>query len=119
MLVASGTISTKGDHAKPFRVVRVETSNSLDNADDTEKEASQEESSDSEDELEDSNQSEMVVVDPVVGGKEDTGKGVARQMTDNIGASVFRGIITKVSSWFLSGSWHPSIFLLHTAQPHP
>jgi len=95
MLASSGTISTKGDHAKPFRVVRVETSNSLDNADDTEKDVSQEESSDSEDELEESNESEMVVVDPAVGGKEDIGKGVARQMTDNIGASVFRGIITK------------------------
>jgi len=88
-LLASASISVDVFQSKPFSVVRVET-----NSANTEKEASQEELSDSEDEPKVPNLSEMVVVDPVVGGKEDIGKGVARQ-SDKVGKCVFRGEITK------------------------
>ena len=87
----SANISNDRWAYKPYRVVRVETSTSLNNADNTDKEASPEELSDSQDEPE----KQDFVVDPVVGGEEDINKGVARQ----IGGSVFRGIITKVSNW--------------------
>ena len=92
MLVAVG--SKGGDHEKkPYSVVRVETSAALlANATDG-PEGPQEESSDSEDE--EPNAPDKVVAEPLEGGKEDCGKGVARKMTGKIGASVFRGIITK------------------------
>jgi len=94
-MLASGNITTSDREAKPYRVVRVETSNTSANADSTEDEASQEQSSDSEDEMEESRELEMVEADPLVGGEEDHGKGVARKMTGKIGASVFRGVLVK------------------------
>ena len=98
---------------KPYSVVRVETSKVNEALADAENEAPREESSDSEDELEEEpNKPEMVVAEPLVGGKEDVGKGVARKMAGKIGSSVFRGIITKVSSY-------PSLSFLCNSRHHP
>mmetsp|Transcript_6956 Transcript_6956/g.13000 ORF Transcript_6956/g.13000 Transcript_6956/m.13000 type:complete len:341 (-) Transcript_6956:736-1758(-) len=96
MLITLGSMTSHNSYEKrPFRVVRVETSNSSSNMNDAGKEAPQDESSDSDDEVEETDKTEMVVVNPVLGGREDTGKGVARK-SDKIGACVFRGNITKV-----------------------
>ena len=93
-MLAAGNISTNPDReVRPYSIVRVETSANTDNA---ENEASPEQSSDSEHEQEQSSEFEIVKADPLVGGEEDYGKGVARKMAGKIGASVFRGIITKV-----------------------
>jgi len=94
MLISSGGSMTSHNsyEKRPFRVVRVETSNSLSNKDDAGKEATQDESSDSEDEVEEMNKTEMIV--KLCGGREDIGKGVARK-SDTTGACVFRGNITK------------------------
>lgn len=89
LLVAAGTVLLREDF-KPYHVVRVETSNANTLPGTTE--ASMEETSDSDSELD---EQKRVVADPVVGGKEDIGKGVAREMTNKIGSSVFRGIVTK------------------------
>lgn len=97
-MLSAGSIPTRHEHeAKPYSIVRAETSNALANADDNEKEASQEQSSDSEDEPEELVDLDTVEADPLIGGEEDYGKGVARKMIDKIGASVFRGTIIKVS----------------------
>lgn len=94
MLVSGGFDGDLKHEAKPFRIVRVETSNTDANgADNAEKEPSQEPSPESEEPSECKN----VEAEPLVGGEEDCGKGVARKMTGKIGASVFRGIIVKVS----------------------
>ena len=97
MLSAGGFASDLSHDAKPFRIVRVETSSTDADADSTEKEASQgSPSSKSEDGEEKSSEFEMVEAGPLAGGEEDCGKGVARKMTGKIGASVFRGVIVKV-----------------------
>ena len=98
LLIASGTISDDdGNKSKPYSVVRVETSSILANTD-SEKDAFQEDLSDSEDEgqEESSEPFEMVVAEPVEGGQEDLGKGVAHK-NEKIGSTSFRGVITKVS----------------------
>jgi hypothetical protein len=82
---------------KPYRVVRVDTSKPADNNDD---EASHQEDA-SDEELEISPLAK-IEVDPLVGGEEDVGKGVARKMTGKTGASVFRGLIVK-GCWSVSG----------------
>ena len=96
MLKAAGVqTGTEREHDyKPYRVVRVDTSKPADNNDD---EASHQEDAgqDSDEELEISPLAK-IEVDPLVGGEEDVGKGVARKMTGKTGASVFRGLIVKV-----------------------
>jgi len=103
LLVSSGHSSMVEREQKDFNVVRVDTGNGT--------EETPLESSDTEDELEVcgiSSNVEKVVIDPVVGGKEDIGKGVARQMTDKIGASVFRGIIAKYKDDDMNEDCDPS-----------
>lgn len=99
--------------SKPYRVVRVDVSGNADdadNADDAEKEktARDDESSDSEEEQEERGApKKKVVVDPVEGGKEDVGEGVAR-LSDKVGSSVFRGVITKYKDDDMHESCDPS-----------
>ena len=110
LLAAGGMRSVGEREVKPYSVVRVETSKMANALADAENEAPP---SDSEDELdEEPNKPEMVVAEPLVGGKEDAGKGVARKMAGKIGSSVFRGIITKVSS-------HLSFLLVSPAVAFP
>jgi len=96
-MLASGNISTSDRERKPYRVVRVEKANAQPSADNTEKDASEEQSSDSEGELEveESLELEILEAKPLAGGEEDCGKGVARKMTGKIGSSVLRGVIGK------------------------
>ena len=101
MLVSGGFDGDLKHEAKPFRIVRVETSSTDANgADNAEKEPSQEPSPESDDSAsrDDPSECKNVEAEPLVGGEEDCGKGVARKMTGKIGASVFRGIIVKVSN---------------------
>ena len=64
-MLSAGSIPTRHEHeAKPYSIVRAETSNALANADDNEKEASQEQSSDSEDEPEELVDLDTVEADP-------------------------------------------------------
>jgi len=84
-----------------FHVVRVDTSAEADNNDDNAEAQTgvSNDNEESDDELEISKPSSKhlsIVVEPLVGGEEDIGKGVARKMSDKIGASIFRGQITKV-----------------------
>jgi hypothetical protein len=83
-----------------FSVVRVDTSAEADNDDNAAAQTGvSNDNEDSDDELEISQPSSKhlsIVVELLVGGEEDIGKGVARKMADKIGASIFRGQITKV-----------------------
>ena len=82
-----------------FHVVRVDTSAEADNDDNAEAQTGvSNDNEESDDELEISKPSSKhlsIVVEPLF-GEEDIGKGVARKMADKIGASIFRGQITKV-----------------------
>ena len=82
-----------------FHVVRVDTSAEADNDDNAEAQTGvSNDNEESDDELEISKPSSKhlsIVVEPLF-GEEDIGKGVARKMSDKIGASIFRGQITKV-----------------------
>jgi hypothetical protein len=95
ILKASG-IHIKSDfEAKPYRVVRVDTSKAPADVDIIVRDDTQ---PGGDDELEICRPVEPtpIKVDSLVGGEEDVGKGVARKMIDNVGASVFRGLIVKV-----------------------
>ncbi len=88
-------MGTKREHSyKPYHVVRVDTYDPSDN-NDNETAQQQKTNQDLDDELEISPPAK-IEVDPLVGGKEDVGKGVACKMTGKVGASVFRGLIVKV-----------------------
>ena len=87
--------------------MRVDTSAEADNDDNAVAQTGvSNDNEESDDELEISQPSSKhlgIVVEPLVGGEEDIGKGVARKMSDKIGASIFRGQITKVRNIMLLG----------------
>jgi hypothetical protein len=103
ILKAGGIQCDSDREAKPYRVVRVDTSKVPAEVDNIEKEGAQsgDDNCDSDGELQVGQALEhaTIEVEPLVGGEEDVGKGVARKMTGKIGASVFRGLIVKVG-WF-------------------
>jgi non-ribosomal peptide synthetase component E (peptide arylation enzyme) len=90
-----------------FHVVRVDTSAEADNDNNAAAQTGvSDNNEESDDELEISQPSSKhlsIVVEHLVGGEEDIGKGVARKMSDRIGASIFRGQITKVRNMMLLG----------------
>ena len=100
ILIASGVQADSEREAKPYHVVRVDTSKVPADVDDIEKEGAQpghdSQDSDEKQGIGQAIEHVTVEVDPLVGGEEDVGKGVARKMTGKIGASVFRGLIVKV-----------------------
>lgn len=91
MLKAGNIPTTSKWQSKPYRVVRVDTSNAaldLDEKEKTPQQQGQEELSDTEDDQD----REAVQAKPLIGGEDDHGLGVARPFAKT---SIFRGIITK------------------------
>ncbi|KAL7545543.1 hypothetical protein ACHAWF_008893 [Thalassiosira exigua] len=78
----------KEEGYKPYRVVRVEA-NMAGSPETPEEELEEVEGSHN------LPKARTIAPDPVFGGKEDVGKGVAREMTGKIGSSILRGNITK------------------------
>ncbi|KAL7553446.1 hypothetical protein ACHAWF_017186 [Thalassiosira exigua] len=87
---------SKDEGQNAYRVVRVETSTTNDSANtsNANPEVPEEELSDVEGEH-NPKKAKAFVPDPVVGGEEDVGQAVAREMTGKVGSSIFRGQITK------------------------
>jgi len=113
MLVSAGTIIRGFQEFNPYSVVRVETSNASANEDDDENETEDVvDANDTEEML----TSETAAAEPVVGGEEDIGKGIARRMTDKIGSSVFRGKITKVNTAVYQRGTNFFLFFLPSAE---
>ncbi|KAL7535756.1 hypothetical protein ACHAXR_006716, partial [Thalassiosira sp. AJA248-18] len=108
-MFAAGNISSRLEgEAKPYSVVRVETSAGASSNTDTEKDASRDEpDSEDEPEEEETRESEMVAAEPVVEGEEDIGKGVAHT-NGKVGSTVFRGEITKYKDDDMNDDCDPS-----------